>query len=131
MQSGATTGTVRTALRIEGACFCAAAIVLYAKFGLAWWVFAVLFLAPDLAFFAYLAGPRLGSITYNLLHSWSGPVLCLLAGWILHRPILTGLSLIWCAHIGFDRALGYGLKYAEGFGYTHLGRMGRGSSPCD
>jgi hypothetical protein len=32
-------------------------------------------------------------------------------------------ALIWCAHIGFDRTLGYGLKYAEGFGYTHLGRL--------
>jgi len=28
------------------------------------------------------------------------------------------------AHIGFDRALGYGLKYSKGFGYTHLGRIG-------
>lgn len=34
-------------------------------------------------------------------------------------------GLIWSAHIGFDRALGYGLKYASGFGATHLGRIGR------
>jgi Domain of unknown function (DUF4260) len=29
------------------------------------------------------------------------------------------------AHIGFDRMLGYGLKYASGFGDTHLSRIGR------
>jgi hypothetical protein len=32
---------------------------------------------------------------------------------------------VWAAHIGLDRMLGYGLKYAAGFGYTHLGRIGR------
>ncbi|MDU3890869.1 MAG: DUF4260 family protein [Serratia liquefaciens] len=34
-------------------------------------------------------------------------------------------ALIWGAHIGFDRALGYGLKYASGFADTHLGGLGR------
>ena len=33
-------------------------------------------------------------------------------------------ALIWIAHIGLDRALGYGLKYATGFGDTHLGHIG-------
>ncbi len=33
--------------------------------------------------------------------------------------------MIWMAHIGIDRALGYGLKYSLGFGFTHLGRIGR------
>jgi hypothetical protein len=27
--------------------------------------------------------------------------------------------------VGFDRLLGYGLKYPLGFGYTHLGRVGK------
>jgi len=35
------------------------------------------------------------------------------------------IAMIWLAHIGFDRALGYGLKYNAGFGFTHLGRIGR------
>jgi hypothetical protein len=29
------------------------------------------------------------------------------------------------AHIGLDRALGYGLKYNAGFVFTHLGRIGK------
>ena len=36
--------------------------------------------------------------------------------------------MIWLAHIGFDRALGYGLKYSAGFGFTHLGRIGKKST---
>ena len=35
------------------------------------------------------------------------------------------MALIWAAHIGFDRMLGYGLKYPTGFGDTHLGAIGR------
>ena len=46
-------------------------------------------------------------------------------GWRSARRLLQALALIWIAHIGLDRALGYGLKYATGFGDTHLGRIGR------
>lgn len=35
------------------------------------------------------------------------------------------LAAIWLAHVGFDRALGYGLKYARGFSHTHLGTIGK------
>jgi hypothetical protein len=38
------------------------------------------------------------------------------------------LALAWIAHIGLDRALGFGLKYATGFNHSHLGRIGRGAS---
>jgi len=38
---------------------------------------------------------------------------------------MQAISIIWIAHIGFDRSLGYGLKYADGFGYTHLGLIGK------
>jgi hypothetical protein len=34
--------------------------------------------------------------------------------------------MIWLAHIGFDRALGYGLKYSSGFDVTQW--AGSGSS---
>ena len=40
-------------------------------------------------------------------------------------PLILSIAMIWLAHIGFDRALGYGLKYASGFGFTHLGRIGK------
>jgi hypothetical protein len=46
-------------------------------------------------------------------------------GYALAWPLALSIAIIWLAHIGFDRALGYGLKYSDGFGFTHLGRIGR------
>ncbi len=36
-------------------------------------------------------------------------------------PLTLSIAMIWLAHIGIDRALGYGLKYNAGFHCTHLG----------
>ena len=33
------------------------------------------------------------------------------------------VALIWLAHIGMDRLLGYGLKYPSAFKDTHLQRV--------
>jgi hypothetical protein len=121
---GAVTGKVGTLLRIEGLMLFCAATVFYGTTGASWWLFAVLFLAPDLSFLAYLAGPRLGAIGYNAFHATIGPLLLGLGGMIMHGSSAGSLALIWLAHIGIDRALGYGLKYASGFGFTHLGRIG-------
>ena len=43
--------------------------------------------------------------------------------------LIQQIAAIWVAHVGFDRALGYGLKYADGFGFTHLGLKGRAARP--
>ncbi len=120
---GAVTGAPRLWLRLEGVAVLALAVLLYQRGGHSWLLFAIAFLAPDLSFAAYLAGPRVGALGYNVAHSYVGPLLAatlaLLAGW---SP---GVALLWAAHIGFDRTLGYGLKYATGFTDTHLGRLGR------
>ena len=88
--------------------------------------FLALVLAPDLAMLAYLAGPRWGSIVYNLAHTTAPALSLALAGFLAGAPIASAAGLIWIAHIGLDRALGYGLKYSSGFGDTHLGPIGRG-----
>ncbi|MGZ8984451.1 MAG: DUF4260 family protein [Methylotenera sp.] len=51
-------------------------------------------------------------------------LLALLQGshWLLLCLLCAGV--VWCAHIGFDCALGYGLKYSTGFYFTHLGIIG-------
>lgn len=123
--SGSATGGVLALLRVEGAVVLIAALMMYGKFGLGWSTFAVAFLAPDLAFLGYLAGPRIGAIAYNTTHSFVGCVSTLVAGAVWGVPVLVGAGLIWAAHIGFDRALGYGLKYSAGFRFTHLGLIGR------
>jgi hypothetical protein len=122
---GSTSGGVRAVLRLEGAAAFATAIGLYGHAGFSWLAFAVLFLAPDLAMVAYLAGPRAGALAYNLAHTYALALLVALAGFAFGSPLALALALIGVAHIGFDRMLGYGLKYASGFGDTHLGRIGR------
>lgn len=118
-------GAVRLILRLEGLCLLIAAILAYAKFGLDWKTFAVFFLTPDISFLGYLAGSRAGAVTYNAAHSYIGAIACLVAGLLLSSSALLAAGMIWCAHIGLDRALGYGLKYSAGFRFTHLGLIGR------
>jgi hypothetical protein len=119
-------GGVRLLLRLEGLLLGIAGVWLYARLGGGWGRFAALFFAPDLSFALYLAGPRIGAIAYNAMHSLIGP-LALASLSLLGVVPTTALPLaaIWLAHVGFDRALGYGLKYQSGFGDTHLGRIGR------
>ncbi|HKK37452.1 MAG TPA: DUF4260 domain-containing protein [Paracoccaceae bacterium] len=121
-------GTARI-LRAEGAAALAAALLAYAHLGLSWWLFAALILAPDLAMLGYLRGPRLGAALYNAAHTYVLPVLVGIVGWWVDSRLALGVALILVAHVGFDRAMGYGLKLPQGFRHTHLGRIGRGAAP--
>jgi hypothetical protein len=121
---GSVNGGVRLLLRAEGLVVLAASVAAYTQFGAGWVWFAALFLLPDLSFLAYLAGPRWGALAYNAAHSYVGAVGLLAVGILGASPLLLAGALVWCAHIGFDRLLGYGLKYGAGFGFTHLGRLG-------
>jgi Domain of unknown function (DUF4260) len=71
----------------------------------------------------YRFGPRIGAVAYNAAHATLAPLALAAAGAALTRPLAFSVALIWLAHIGFDRALGYGLKYADGFSHTLLGRI--------
>jgi uncharacterized membrane protein len=124
---GAATGGVRTLLRLEGLTLFAVMVTLYVVWGGKWWVFAVLFLAPDLSFAAYLAGARIGAIVYNAAHSTLAPAALMAFGFLFGDPLTPLIAMIWLAHVGIDRALGYGLKYGSGFTHTHLGRIGKGA----
>ena len=126
-QTGAATGGVRILLRLEGVVLFAGMTLLYGLWEGSWWVYAILFLAPDLSFAAYLAGPKVGAIIYNAAHSYLGPVALMTVGLAMAAPLTLSLAMIWLAHIGIDRALGYGLKYQAGFAFTHLGRIGKGA----
>jgi hypothetical protein len=122
---GITTGYVRGVLRLEGLAMLAVALAAYSRYGMSWKVFFVFFLLPDIAFIGYLAGARTGAVAYNLTHSSIGAVICLLIAITTVSPTIGVAGMIWLAHIGFDRALGYGLKYSRGFRFTHLGLIGR------
>jgi hypothetical protein len=80
---------------------------------------------PDASFSGYLAGPKFGATVYNSAHSYLAPMAMMTFGFVTSSPLVLSIAMIWLAHIGFDRMLGYGLKYADGFGFTHLGRIGK------
>jgi hypothetical protein len=122
---GAVTGGAKWLLQIEGLALLAAATAAYGREGFGWGWFALFFLAPDLTFLAYLFGPRWGAAAYNAAHSTIGPLALGAAALALGLTQLEMAALIGLAHIGFDRTLGYGLKYETAFGDTHLGRKGR------
>lgn len=110
--------------RFEGLLMLLAALVYFEINGASWWWFSLV-LAPDVSMVGYLANKRVGAFCYNLGHSLVLPLFGLAAAAYSQTGWLTILSLIWLAHIGLDRMLGYGLKYSDNFKHTHLGSIGR------
>ena len=110
-------------LRVEGATMLAGSVLLYWTGGGSWWLFALLLLAPDLSMLGYLAGPRVGAVAYNVFHSYPLPAALGLVGLFVGVPLAVSVALVWFAHIGMDRLMGYGLKYPTNFKDTHLQRI--------
>ena len=110
-------------LRLEGAALLVATVLLYREHDAPWLLFAVLLFAPDLSMLGYLAGTRIGAIAYNVVHTTVLPIALGVTGVLAGSDLAISLGLIWLAHIGLDRTIGYGLKYPEGFKDTHLARV--------
>ena len=110
-------------LRAEGLAVFGLSLLLYRLHAGAWLLFVILLLAPDLSMAGYLAGPRSGALVYDLAHTYVGPILLAFYGVLVHAALAESLALIWSAHLGLDRMLGYGLKYGTGFKETHLDRV--------
>jgi len=113
----------RMMLSLEGLTVFISSIAAYGFIGGNWWLFALLLLSPDLVFIIYAMNKVAGTHAYNVVHSYSLPValgiLSLIGGWQLGLT----LAIIWFAHIGMDRTIGYGLKYVSDFKDTHLQRV--------
>lgn len=110
-------------LRLESVALAVAAIWIYEWHGGSWWLFAALVLASDLSAFGYALDGAIGAMSYNAAHAAVLPVILLGIG-SFDNPLLIDLAVIWLVHIAVDRAVGYGLKYPEGFKETHLSRLG-------
>lgn len=110
----------RTFLRVEGLATLALALGGYFALGGPLWLLVVLALVPDLSMVGYLAGPRLGCLSYNVVHTYTLPLALGALGFWVDVRIALLVALIWTGHIGADRLLGYGLKFESGFKDTHL-----------
>ena len=111
-------------LRLEEVGLFLSSIYLFSILPFPWWVFPVLLLAPDLSMVGYLAGPRFGAVSYNVVHHRALALLLIGVGLRFGLPIVGLAGVIMFGHSSLDRALGYGLKFPDSFQHTHLGRIG-------
>ena len=120
-------------LRLEGAGLLALSLFFYWHLQGNWVALILLLLVPDVGMLGYLRGPRLGAATYNLTHMATYnlthievlPAALAFIAFTMGYEVLMWPALVWLAHIGMDRSLGYGLKLPTAFQDTHLGRIGR------
>jgi hypothetical protein len=102
-EHGCVEGPVKAIPRLEGLAALLALLAAYAWLHANWWIFVLALLVPDIAMLAPIA----------------------IAVASIFVPGLLPIAIVWSAHIAMDRTLGYGLKYGDAFGHTHLGMIGR------
>ena len=118
-----TLSTPKLMLHIEGTTLLGLALFLYAMQGYAWSTFWLLLLVPDLSFVPYMLNRQLGTFVYNALHTITLPLALVAFATMTDWTFGIQLALIWLAHIGVDRTVGYGLKYVDSFKNTHLSKV--------
>jgi hypothetical protein len=115
---------MKTLLKLEEAALVLLGLYAYSALNAGWLLFILLLFAPDLSMLGYLAGPKAGALTYNIVHHKAVAVLVYLLGLWLASPNLQTAGVILFTHSSLDRILGYGLKHSDSFHNTHLGPIG-------
>ncbi len=121
---------MRAFLKLEQFFILVLAVFLFSRLPYAWWLYPLLFLTPDIGMLGYAAGPAVGAATYNILHHQGLAVLFYLAGTLGGTVLLQLIGTVLLGHSGFDRVMGYGLKYPDAFKHTHLGWLGAPQTPA-
>ncbi len=116
---------MRITLILEELFMLGLSMFLFSKLEYSWWLYAVLFLAPDMSMVGYFFNPRIGSWTYNFVHHKATGISLYVLGILLLNPMLQFTGLLLFGHSSFDRLFGYGLKYPDAFQHTHLGMIGK------
>jgi hypothetical protein len=119
-------GTPLRILRSEGLVLLAVALAaFFSALDEPFWLVPLLLFAPDVFMVGYARSTRAGAALYNLAHSYPAPALLGTIAVATSNHLWEAVALVWFAHVGMDRALGYGLKYDDSFADTHLGRIGK------
>ncbi len=111
--------------RLEGLVIFLGSLYVYHQRAGNWLAFVLIFIAIDLTMGGYLVNNKVGAYIYNIGHTYVVPAVIYVLARHFDNSNLTFLSLVWFAHISFDRALGWGLKDVTGFKNTHLGQIGK------
>src|SRR6266704_735267 len=87
-----------------------------------WWQLIVFAIAPDVTLlFGFHQGLQRGQLdpravpAYNAVHRFWAPAVLVVVAFVLNSTPWVAAGLAWCAHISFDRSLGFGLRTAQGF----------------
>lgn len=116
---------MKNLLKLEEFLLFCLSLFLFSQLDYSWGWYALLFFTPDLSMIGYLANPRFGAWTYNLIHHKGGGITLYVLGALLTIPWLMFAGTILLGHSSFDRVFGYGLKHEDAFQNTHLGKIGR------
>jgi hypothetical protein len=116
---------MKNLLKLEEFFLFGLALFLFSGLDYGWGWYALLFLTPDLSMIGYLANPRVGAWTYNLIHHKALGVVLYVLGALLSVPWMMFAGTILLGHSSLDRVFGYGLKYPDSFQATHLGKIGK------
>jgi Domain of unknown function (DUF4260) len=116
---------MKNILKLEEAAMFVLCIYALTLYHVGWWVYLLLFIAPDIGIIGYAAGNKFGSGFYNLLHHKGIAIAVFVTGVILENDWMHIIGIILFGHSSMDRMFGYGLKLDEGFKYTHLGIIGK------
>ena len=116
---------MKTLLRLEELCMFLFSLLIFSSLSYAWWWFPVLLLAPDISAIGYAVNSKFGAALYNFFHHKGLGLLLMAVGFYLRDDAWILAGCILFAHSSMDRIFGYGLKYAKGFKFTHLGKIGR------
>jgi hypothetical protein len=71
-----------------------------------------------------LINNKAGAWCYNLFHHKGIAVALIAAGYTMDNWLLIA-GIVLFGHASMDRVAGYGLKYENGFKFTHLGEIGK------
>ncbi|WKL47064.1 DUF4260 domain-containing protein [Flavobacterium pectinovorum] len=116
---------MKTVIKLEEVGLFILGIYLFSLLDYQWWWFLVLILAPDFSMLGYTFNNKTGAFIYNIFHHRGIAVLIYLTGCYLKLASLQLVGVILFSHSAMDRMFGYGLKYEQGFKYTHLGEIGK------
>ena len=123
---------MKLVLRLEELGMLLLSIVLLYIVHAQWWWYLLMFLGPDVSMVGYLFNNKVGAWCYNLFHHKGFAIVIFLVGLTIQLPgdiqnkdWLINLGIILFGHSSMDRFFGYGLKYENGFKFTHLGEIGK------
>ncbi len=116
---------MKTILKLEELGLFLFGIYLFSQLNYVWWWFLVLILVPDFSMIGYAFGNKAGAFLYNLFHHRGIAILLYVFGLYSLNSLIQLTGIILFAHSSMDRMMGYGLKYNNGFKFTHLGEIGK------